>query len=334
MQLTYPQTLKGVKIALMAKRPVVIWSAPGIGKSSLAREVANDFEAEYIDQRANTMEPPDVRGLMEVENGRTVWRPPHYLPLSNGKPAVLAIDELNTAHPQVQQAFYELFLDRSLNGAAIGDQVSLIAMCNRSIDQTFVNQMPSALASRIVHLNLKVDADAWIEWAFKNGIDPLVISYIKLYPERLFVFDGEVIARADAKTFPCPRTWEILSDVLSQSPADSLISALASGIVGESHGVEFTAFAQLAHKMPDINKILKEPKTASLPKDSAIKMMLSTALASKMTHDNIGAILTYLSRMEAEYAVYSTRSAILKDPTLITTAEFTQWASEYQQYFN
>ena len=52
---------------------------------------------------------------------------------------------------------------------------SLIACGNRESDRVVVHRMPTPLASRFVHLEIKVDAQDWLARGAANGIGPEVL---------------------------------------------------------------------------------------------------------------------------------------------------------------
>jgi len=52
-----------------------------------------------------------------------------------------------------------------------------IACANRETDRGVVHRMPTPLASRFVHLDIRVDAEAWLPWGAANGIVPEVLFF-------------------------------------------------------------------------------------------------------------------------------------------------------------
>ena len=70
--------------------------------------------------------------------------------------------------------------------------------------------MPTPLASRFVHLEIRVDAEDWLVWGAANGIAPEVLFFITYEPDLLHVFDPKSTERA----FPTPRTWEFASNIV------------------------------------------------------------------------------------------------------------------------
>ena len=72
--------------------------------------------------------------------------------------------------------------------------------------------MPTPLASRFVHLEIRVDAQDWLAWAAANGIAPEVLFYIQMRPDMLHQFDPQ----SREKAFCCPRTWEMVSNIVNR----------------------------------------------------------------------------------------------------------------------
>ena len=59
---------------------LMIWGAPGIGKSSVVQMVAQQHDLELIDLRIRQLAPTDLRGLPVPENNKAKWYPPEFLP--------------------------------------------------------------------------------------------------------------------------------------------------------------------------------------------------------------------------------------------------------------
>ena len=58
----------------------MIWGAPGIGKSSIVAQTAEEHKMEMIDLRLSQLAPTDLRGLPVADNGVSRWYPPEFLP--------------------------------------------------------------------------------------------------------------------------------------------------------------------------------------------------------------------------------------------------------------
>ena len=102
-----------LRVLVAARRPVFIWGGPGVGKSSVVKQLAETLNVPLQDVRALLLDPVDLRGLPFLgSDGRSKWATPEFLP-QNGT-GILFLDELNAAPAMVQASCYQLVLDRKV----------------------------------------------------------------------------------------------------------------------------------------------------------------------------------------------------------------------------
>ncbi len=72
---------------------------PGVGKSQIVQQLADEIGARLFDVRLTTIEPQDLRGLPYYDHDakKTVWYRPEDLPDDPATPSVLFLDELTAA---------------------------------------------------------------------------------------------------------------------------------------------------------------------------------------------------------------------------------------------
>ena len=93
---------------------LMIWGAPGIGKSSIVESVANSNDLELIDLRISQLAPTDLRGIPVPKDDKAFWFPPEFLP-TEGK-GILFLDEINAAPPSLTESMLmPLLLSSSSN---------------------------------------------------------------------------------------------------------------------------------------------------------------------------------------------------------------------------
>ena len=163
-----PQEAKtAITHCLTLKRPVMVWGAPGIGKSDIVKQIGTDAKREVIDIRLPLWEPTDIKGIpfFNSKSNTMEWAPPAELPSDPKSKAILFLDELNSAPPSVQAAAYQLILNRRVGTYKLPEGVSIVAAGNRETDKGVTYRMPAPLANRFVHLEMRVDFDDWSMWA-------------------------------------------------------------------------------------------------------------------------------------------------------------------------
>jgi len=308
------------------KIPVFLWGAPGIGKSSIIKQIANANNLEFIDLRLALMDPTDLKGIpfYDKESHTALWAPPAFLP-KDGK-GILFLDELNSASPSVQSSAYQLILDRKIGEYTLPAGWAIVAAGNRESDRGVTYRMPSPLANRFVHFEMEVDVEDWRYWAYKNGINEKVLSYISYKNENLFKFD----IKSDAKSFATPRSWEYVSNILRCDIEKSLLLESISGAVGKDVGVDFLSFVKVMDNLPDINAIL-EGNSKEYSDDVAVLYALSTALVSGVLKDieKLDNILRYTLDLKSEFAVMIVQDLQRYGITMENSEVFKEWVKKF-----
>lgn len=254
------------------KTSVMMWGAPGIGKSSVVKSVAESNEMEMVDLRLNQLAPTDIRGLPYVQDGLARFAPPSFLPRSGR--GILFLDEINLAAPAVQATALQLVLDRRVGDYVLPDDWFVIAAGNRVEDRAAVSQMPAPLANRFIHFTIESDLTSWKEYALTTGVKEEIISFLNFRPNLLHSFNKNAIA------WPSPRSWDFASDLMK-------IGLPVDCAVGEGAAAEFKSFVKLYSKLPDVEKVLAGDKSIKIPKEPSILFAITGALVSRSeTADN------------------------------------------------
>jgi MoxR-like ATPase len=309
-----PPELVELLVTLPADRTPFIWGPPGIGKSALVRDAAEFLDLPCVTLLGTQIAPEDLIGVpriraMDGAGGgfATEFCPPRAILRS--EPFLLFIDELNSAVPDVQKAFYSLILDRRLGDYRLPAGSRVVGAGNRVEDRALVRPMATALANRMVHVALTADADAWLAWGAENGLHALVLAFVRARPDRLF----ELPPSDGTPTYPTPRAWHMLSDVLA-TVGEHLWAATAAGCVGDRAGAEWTAFAKRALEAPPLEAIAAG--TAAVPRDPELIYFLGASclgrLGSNAPADGelAAKVVAALGAASKEVAVWTVDSAL------------------------
>ena len=314
--------------AITADQPVLVWGPPGVGKSDVARQVASDMDMEYIDIRALLLDPVDLRGIPMVVDGRTHWAPPVFLPpTASKKKYLINLDELLSALPLVLAALYQLTLDRKVGEYRLPEGARIMACSNRESDRGVVHRMPTPLASRFIHLEAKVDIEAWIEWALAHNLPVEVIFFLKFRPELLMQFDP----KSAEKAFPCPRTWAFVAKLVAAGNRGRTAVDLAvlRGAIGEGPAIEFAAFLEVFAQLPAPDMVFNDPLGIDMPTDPSVLIALCGAVARQADQARMDALVAFGKRsdMRPEIAEFMINSAVKFNPTSRYTKAWVEWES-------
>jgi MoxR-like ATPase len=309
----------------------MVASSPGMGKSDIYREIAKTFRLKVIDFRVSQCEPVDMQGYPGVENGRMTFHIPEYFPIE-GDPIpegydgwLLFLDEFNSGNKQTEAAAYKLILDREVYKHKLHPKCLIAAAGNLTTDRAITNTQSTATTSRMTHYRMRVDDKVWVDWANTNNIDHRIISLIKFKPELLHRFDPST----SELTFPCPRTWEFASKIISsQETITKITKTRLAGTVGEGAAVELSAYAEIYEHLPTIEQILADPaKGWKVPKEPSELYAVTTMLAHNITPDNIADMVKAIERLPIEMQVVTFKDIYKRTPALKAHTVITDWIS-------
>jgi len=308
------------------KVPTFLWGAPGIGKSSIVKQIAKDTDVGFIDLRLALMDPTDLKGIpfYDKESHTALWAPPAFLPKTGE--GILFLDELNSAPPSVQASAYQLILDRQVGEYTLPDGWAIVAAGNREGDRGVTYRMPAPLANRFVHFEMEVNLDDWRYWAYKKKLDEKIISYISYKNEHLFTFD----AKSEHKSFATPRSWEYVDSILKSGLSENLILDAISGAVGKEVAVGFLSFVKVVKRLPDIDAIL-ESGEGEYSDEVDVLYALSVGLISRVLNDEtkIDNLLKYTLNLKGEFAVMIIQDLQRNGVKMEHSEVFKEWVKKF-----
>ena len=260
IQVTISQA-KEIVHCLAATQSVILFSAPGVGKSDAIRQCAESAGLECKSLLGTQIAPEDVSGIPRIIGERSVFCPPRVLLPERAEKFCLFLDELPACTPDIQKAFYSLLLERRIGEYKLPEGTWVVSAGNRLEDRSLVQDISSALMNRLIVLNLKVSTQEWLIWAAKNGIRQEIISYITFNPQALQRNVPQVAA-----PFSTPRAWAALShslDLLERRGGitSGLLEALAFGAVSPQDAAVFVNFRHFKlHEFRSLDEYITHPE--------------------------------------------------------------------------
>lgn len=197
--------------------------------------------------------------------------------------AIIFLDELSAAVPEVQNAALQLCLDGRVGEYDVPKFVPIVAAGNREIDGAFVHPMSAPLANRFCHVRLTVSTEDWIEYAMLQRVSTQIIGYIQWKGQKaLFHFNPDDLSEGDLG-FPTPRSWCKLSEQMNDSLQEAVMNAVITGFVGKGTGQQFIAYRKICEKLPNTDDILQGKKVVMPDEfDIGAKYGLAMALCYKL----------------------------------------------------
>lgn len=305
---------------------------PGEGKSDACFQIA---EAQKIPPNRIKRVPlmnfdvVDLTGVPSVQDGMTVFNPTKaFYDFREGTGAgAIILEELaqSSGHHQTWAAGF--CLDRETPIFKLDPQVRILATGNRAQDKSGAKPLYAHLNNRIKHYDIETSLDDWCGWAMTNGVDALLIAFLRLRPELLNDFD------ANRRSNPTQRSWTELSlQTPTDLPTDMYLMACEAA-VGEGAAAEWVAARDMMKKMPNIDAIRLKPAEAEVPSSMAVRYAVATAMSMTSTPSTFANDMVYVARLPKEFQMVYVTDAMHLDDNLMETPDFKAWANKNAQLF-
>ena len=301
--------MEALGVAVAARVPVLLWGAPGTGKTSAIRAMAETMGWPCETVIAAIREPSDFAGLPVIANGNVRFAPPQWAErlASSGK-GLLFLDEISTAPPAVQAALLRVVLERAVGDLTLPDDVVVVAAANPPEQAADGWDLSAPLANRFCHLDWTVDPQRFAQ-GIAGGFDApqvpklsddwatqlplargLVSAFITVRPALAVAVPTD--AASAGRGWPSPRTWEMAANLWTAATvslaSQEARSALVVGAIGDGAGVEFLSWIE-EMDLPDPEEVLSDPGSFVLPdrgdRAYAALSAVAAAVASNPTPD-------------------------------------------------
>jgi MoxR-like ATPase len=290
-----------VAIAVAARVPVLLWGAPGTGKTSLIQGLAHAAGLPCETVIASIREPSDFAGLPVVAGGQVNFAPPRWaVTLAEAGEGLAFFDEISTAPPAVQAALLRVVLERTVGDLQLPDGVSVVAAANPPEQAADGWELSAPLANRFCHLDWPVDARAVADGFAGGWHTPVPPEIPPGWEERIpvvrswiagFMTVRPTLALAvpedpasAGRAWPSPRSWDMAARLFAAAEAcgeGGAQALLVRGAIGDGPGVEFLTWLAEAD-LPDPEAALADPDSFVLPErgDRAYAALTSIAAAA------------------------------------------------------
>lgn len=352
LNMTFKEGVEMFKAAHCAGLPLMIYGSPGVGKTSMPRQLFKqlgydscivftpaqddviDWKLPYLDTHVTT------RDGKEYTEKISKFAVSERIPRSGRH--ILVIDELPQASMSLQPTLYSFVLEGTVSGFALPRGCMRVGTGNRDTDGCGSHPISAALRDRLsMTFNLIPDPDTWCEWGSKNNVHPSVTGYVRQSPDCLHGFDpNDVVAGCT------PRSLEKLSDLMHANDLygdaskgnqrfsiKNMETKIFSGVIGRGHGIEFSAFLDIYRNKVDIETILKSPGTAPIPKDGSLSYATIMSLSGHTNPSNFKKIFTYIQRMEPTYTFCYVIDVQNRCPEVVNNPEYVKYLTNNYNLF-
>mgnify|MGYP001192695512 CR=1 FL=1 len=268
-------------VAIQVGHPVMLWGAPGEGKTRLIEQTAAALDRRCEVVIGSVREATDIAGLPVRDGAGVTFVPPAWANRCVEHPSsVLFLDELTTSTPSVQAAMLRVVLDREVGDVRLPPEVSIVAAANPPEMAAGGDDLAPPLANRFCHLDWEADPKSWVQGMLTGWAPPapplvptgwranavrwraLLAAFIRIKPSILRQLPSDVAGQGRA--WPSPRTWDVAHELAAASEAAgctrAVTQALVAGMVGTGPAIELLRFVHTAD-LPDPEELLADPSS-------------------------------------------------------------------------
>lgn len=334
-----PRTARGFIVRCMLAGLVpFIQSSPAMGKSAMVASIAAEYGLQLIDHRLSTSAPEDLSGLPHfLPDGTATFAPFDTFPtedveLPKDKQGwLLFLDEFNSASKMVQAAAYKLVLDRAVGLKKLHERVVIVAAGNLSTDRAIVNPTSTAMQSRLVHLEMELDLNEFMEdVALPQKWDSRIVAFLNYKKSLLHDFRPD----HNERTFCSPRTWEFMNKLIKGQQVRDEDAPLYAGTITSGVAVDFIQFTKVYESLPKFSEIIRNPEGSPVPGDAATRWATITHLIENVDEDSFSAVSDYLARFTAEFRVLFFRGLMAQRRDLKKHQAFRKAMVELSRYLH
>lgn len=306
--------VEAMGVAVAAGVPVLLWGAPGTGKTSAVRAMADALGWPCETVIAAIREPSDFSGLPVVsvltgtagpvepaDQVEVRMAPPRWARrLAAAGRGILFLDEISTAPPAVQAALLRVVLERVVGDLDLPEGIVVVAAANPPEQAADGWDLSAPLANRFCHLDWAVEpaavarglAGGWdapevptLPESWERGIAAtrgLVAAFLTVRPGLACELPDDA-ARA-GRGWPSPRTWDMAARLWAAAVAadasTEATTALITGAVGEGPGIELLMW-EMEMDLPDPEAVLADPASFEVPhRGDRVYAVLSSVAAA------------------------------------------------------
>ena len=346
-------TIKKYERIIKAQQSVLfLQGTPGGGKTAIPEFIAkamNDWN--YVDLRLAQRDSSEVIGVPMtyalLKNGKEIpekmlapllasssislddivtyfmqYVPPKWAVNANlsDKPTLVSAEELNRAPLEVRNAFLQIMLERRVGeDFQLKDNIYFVATGNLGEeDDCEVEELDRALLGRLYVVKHNLSVDEWIKYFAKDNVNPMIVSFIKAYPEyayKVFQTDGgkDSSSSATMDAYCSYRSFTFLSNFIGKEEKNfskmiSDIEEFGKGFIGLAYRklVQFIQETQritiqdVLNRYQDIKEIIKQR-----PRDINNELLtnLQKVDYSKLKVNQMNNIIEFLKTVEADLRI-------------------------------
>lgn len=261
-------------IPINRQRPVVFMGPAGIGKTDIAKQVAEELDIGFLSYtithhtRQSAVGLPKIINKMYGGHSNTVTEYSmseiissiyDYIDIHKKDTGILFIDEFNCVSETLTPTMLQFLQNKTFGMNKVPDGWKIILAGNPGEYNKSAKELDIVTMDRLRIIPVKADFESWKEYAILRNIHPSIISYISQKQANFCVFTND----KNGRQIVTPRGWEELSHTIytySKLDLDIDYNLISQFINHQKIALEFAHYYELFNNIitnEEIDSILQ-----------------------------------------------------------------------------
>lgn len=212
-------------IPIERQRPVFLMGAPGIGKTAIMEQVAEELKIGLVSYSMTHHTRQSALGLPFIVTknyGGEEYSVSEYtmseiiasvydmIEITGLSEGILFLDEINCVSETLAPAMLQFLQYKTFGRHKVPSGWIVVTAGNPPEYNNSVREFDIVTWDRLKRIDVEASYDAWKEYALSKGTHPAVITYLDIKKDDFYKIETTV----DGKSFVTARGWSDLSDII------------------------------------------------------------------------------------------------------------------------
>lgn len=250
------------RIPVVRQRPVFLIGAPGIGKTAIMEQIAQELSIALVSYSMTHHTRQSALGLPFIDHrefGEREYEVSEYtmseiissiyevMRASGLREGILFLDEINCVSETLAPSMLQFLQYKVFGRHAVPEGWVIVTAGNPPEYNKSVREFDVVTLDRLKIMEVEADYGIWKEYASEKGLHNAVVSYLDLKKEDFYHVETTV----RGKSYITARGWEDLSQILQLYEEEGLLvdeTLVGQYLRNDRIVKEFTAYYDLYNK--------------------------------------------------------------------------------------